>query len=129
MALYVTYCSKDKSREEEKIPAISRYSSARIEKIRELAEKRDQKFAILSGKYGILRPQQKIPFYDKLLGEEDLEEMVQKVEKQLEEMNSEQVIYFTKEVSGQRTPYFELIRRACENTETGFEKRRIKDIH
>ena len=125
MPLYVTYCSKDKSRDEERIPAISRYSSARIEKIRELAEKRDQKFAILSGKYGILQPQQKIPFYDKLLTDEDLGKTVPKVEKQLEELNPDQVVYFTKEVSGQRIAYFELIRRACESIGTEFEKRRI----
>lgn len=90
-----------------------------------LTREKEASFAILSGKYGLLRPEEEIPFYDKLLRPADVEQMVPKVEKQLKEIEPSCVIYFTRKVEGQRTAYFELIKTACDNSGINFEKRRI----
>lgn len=126
MALYVTYCSKEKSEEPETLPAISRYSSSRIQQIFEKSDTEGHQFAILSGKYGLIRPDKEIPYYDKLLKQQDLEQMIPKVRKQLQELQASKVVYFTKEVENQRIPYFKLLKEACQKEDIELEKKIIE---
>lgn len=66
------------------IPAIERYTSPRIAKSREFAESISADFFILSGKFGLLSPSEPIPWYDQLMSEDDVDEMSQRISKQLE---------------------------------------------
>lgn len=125
MALHVTYCSKDKDRTRKDLPAIERYDSDRIDRIHSYAEEKDEQFAILSGKYGLIRPQEEIPFYDQLLREKNIPDLITGVKNFLESRNVEKVIYYTKEVEGNRIPYFKLIKHACDNLEIEFEEKII----
>lgn len=125
MKLHVTYCSKDKDRTRKNLPAIKRYNSNRINEINALAQKQDEKFAILSAKYGLIMPQEEIPFYDELMREQHIPQLITGVKNFIKTKNVEKVIYHTKEVEGQRIPYFKLMKNACETLEIDFEKRMI----
>ncbi|WEL23700.1 DUF6884 domain-containing protein [Candidatus Nanohalovita haloferacivicina] len=126
MALYVTYCSKEKSSEEKEIPAICRYSSSRIQKIFEKSNTKGHHFAILSGKYGLIEPEKEIPYYDKLLMQDEVGKMIPKVRDQLQELQASKVVYFTKEIENQRIPYFKLVKKACQKENIEFEKKIIE---
>lgn len=62
--LYVTYCSSKKKPTKESIPAIERYNSDRIRWVYNLSLKDDADFAILSGVFGLVFHDEKIPYYD-----------------------------------------------------------------
>jgi len=126
MKLHATYCSKNKKKDEGKIPAEERYKSERIQKIFRTAKKKDEKFAILSGKYGLLKPGEKIPYYDKLLEKQDVEELISEVRKFLRQEKISEVVYHTKKVEGQRKPYFQLIKKSCERENIDFQIREIR---
>ncbi|WP_153550472.1 DUF6884 domain-containing protein [Candidatus Nanohalobium constans] len=125
MRLHITYCSKDKKTGKGEIPAIERYDSSRIREVKELADRKEKDFAILSGKYGLIPSEKPIPEYDKLLRKEDIERLLPEVKKFLKMKKPEKVIYHTKKVEGKRKPYFELIKESCKVEETDFEKRII----
>jgi hypothetical protein len=127
MTLHITYCSKDKDRTRKDLPAIERYDSDRIDKIKALAEKRDEDFAILSGKYGLIGPEEKIPFYDELLRERNIPQLITGVKNFLESHNVDKVIYHTRKVENERKPYFKLVKNACEGLNIELEKRIIED--
>ena len=127
MTLHITYCSKDKDRTRKDLPAIERYDSDRIDKIKALAEKRDEDFAILSGKYGLIGPEEKIPFYDELLRERNIPQLITGVRNFLESHNVDKVIYHTRKVENERKPYFKLVKNACEGLNIELEKRIIED--
>lgn len=127
MTLHMTYCSKDKDRTRKDLPAIERYDSDRIDKIKALAEKRDEDFAILSGKYGLIGPEEKIPFYDELLRERNIPQLITGVRNFLESHNVDKVIYHTRKVENERKPYFKLVKNACEGLNIELEKRIIED--
>ena len=127
MTLHITYCSKEKDRTRKDLPAIERYDSDRIDKIKALAEKRDEDFAILSGKYGLIGPEEKIPFYDELLRERNIPQLITGVKNFLESHNVDKVIYHTRKVENERKPYFKLVKNACEGLNIELEKRIIED--
>ena len=127
MTLHITYCSKDKDRTRKNLSAVDRYNSDRIDKVKKLAENNEAQFAILSGKYGLIDPYEEIPFYDELLREKDIPQLITGVKNFLESKNIERVIYHTKEVKGERRPYFKLLKNACDTLEIEFEKKVIED--
>ncbi|MFP4038279.1 MAG: DUF6884 domain-containing protein [Candidatus Nanohaloarchaea archaeon] len=127
MMLHVTYCSREKDRTRKNLPAIERYDSERIERIKALAEERDEDFAILSGKYGLIKAQEEIPFYDELLRQKDIPELINEVKNFLQSENIEKVVYHTEEVEGERRPYYKLIKNACDTLNIEIEKKFIQD--
>ena len=127
MTLHITYCSKEKDRTRKDLPSIQRYDSERIDKIKAYADQRNEKFAILSGKYGLIEPEEEIPFYDELLREKDIPHLVTGMKNFLESRNIEKVVYHTKEVENERRPYFKLLKNACDTLDLEFEKKVIED--
>lgn len=123
MKLHITYCSKEKDRTRKDLPAIERYKSKRIKHVKAITDEKDERFAILSGKYGLIDPDENIPFYDELMRERDITRLITDVGNFLESNNVNKVIYHTREVRGQRIPYFKLIKNACETLEIELEKR------
>ena len=107
------------------MPASERYNSDRIEEIKQQSKHRGEKFAILSGKYGLLTPEEKIPYYDKILTEDRVSELRPKIESQLDKMKHSGVIYHTRPVQGARRPYFKVIKEACRNQNAEFKKKLI----
>ena len=69
---------------------------------------------ILSGQFGLLSPDDPIPYYDHLLTEDELDEMVLIVTDQLEGAEATKITAYIKkgrEVEGW-APYYELLERA-----------------
>lgn len=126
MKLHITYCSKNKDRTRKDLPAIERYQSERIDKVKTLAEEKNEAFAILSGKYGLIKAQEEIPFYDELLRERNIPQLITGVKNFLKSNNIEKVIYHTKKVENERKPYFKLVKNACEGLNIELEKRIIE---
>ena len=126
MTLHITYCSKEKDRTRKDLPAIERYDSERINKVKALSEEENENFAILSGKYGLIEAQEEIPFYDELLRERNIPQLITGVKNFLKSNNVEKVIYHTKKVENERKPYFKLVKNACEGQNIELEKRIIE---
>ena len=74
--LVCTICCREKDRTDKLLPAIRRYKSERIKTVAGLARDAGLPLAILSGKYGLIDADQPIPYYDKLMGEGDLGEII-----------------------------------------------------
>lgn len=127
MTLHITYCSKEKDRTRKDLPAIQRYDSGRINKVKALAEEKEENFAILSGKYGLIGPEEEIPFYDELLRARNIPQLITGVKNFLEAKNVEKVLYHTRKVENERKPYFKLVKNACEGLDIELEKKIIED--
>jgi len=93
--LYVTYCSGKKDPKEGSIPAIERYDSDRIRWVYNLSLKDKADFAILSGVLGLLYPDEKIPYYDHKMNEDDVERIAKLIRWFLREEKYEKIVYFT----------------------------------
>ena len=57
MIVFCTYCSRQKSAEAGNVPAIRRYQSERIAKVHRVTQEVGVQFLILSGEFGLLRPE------------------------------------------------------------------------
>ena len=79
-------------------------------------------FYILSGKFGLLSPEQPIPKYDHLLASEDVPLLVERVCGQLQEFQISKIIYFTKPPGSNPSlwPYHDCLALACSRTTVPF---------
>ena len=93
--LYVTYCSGKKDEKEKSIPAIESYDSDRIRWVYNLSIRANVKFAILSGVLGLLYPDEKIPYYNHKMNEDDVERIAKLIKWFLKEKTYEKIVYFT----------------------------------
>lgn len=95
--------------------AVKRYISKRIRSVYEFSQYHDVGFRILSGKYGLLRPDDMIPWYDKKLEFSDIPHVKEIVKQQITEHNISEITFFSMdpEIYFDWKPYFELIRSAC----------------
>jgi len=115
MKIYCTTCCKEKVGTNEKISAIDLYLSGRINAIYKWSKKDNMEFRILSGKYGLLRPETKIEWYDKKLEMEDVPKIVPKIAQHLSENKIDEVVFFAKDLANFQDwkPYYEAIENAC----------------
>jgi hypothetical protein len=116
MLAYCTYCSAEKISSEKPLPAIELYKSERIAQVYNSAEKAGVKFAILSGKFGLVEPHQKIEYYDHLLQASEVENHAKLVAAQLREMKISELVFFTRPIEEDENigPYVDCVRMASE---------------
>ena len=116
MTVFCTYCSAKKDRSQGELPAIQRYRSLRIKSVYIAAMSLGLKFLILSGKYGILKPGDPIPYYDHLLQSSEVSEHSKKVADQLEARGVKDLIFFGGSLSDDENlkPYFDCIKIASQ---------------
>jgi hypothetical protein len=96
MEYYCTYCCKEKKYTDKKIKAIELYISERIKYVYNLSLKHQKKFIILSGKFGFLKPDNLIPYYDKLLQKNEVDRLVESLKNFIEENKISKLIFFHK---------------------------------
>lgn len=110
-----TYCSKHKSETPGHAPAIERYLDERIHKVCEAAKLLGLDFYILSGEYGLIPPDQPIPWYDRLLRPDEVERLAERMADQIRQYGVEGIIYLTNPVSedGRLVPYRAAMLAAC----------------
>lgn len=95
MKLVATYCAKTKTNTEEPTPAHERYLSKRITHARDSALSSCDKFAILSGRFGLIDGNEKIPYYDHLLKEDEIPSMVDRVAKILKSWGVSELTWYS----------------------------------
>lgn len=115
MTVFCTYCSKLKSHESGEIAAIQRYKSERIERVYQAACGLNLRFVILSGHFGLVRPEQRIPDYDHLLKCEEVPSLTRVVISQIHEYEIDGFVYFTKPLvsNPDLLPYHATLAAAC----------------
>lgn len=91
---YITHCCKQKNENIKLLNAIDRYLASYILYVNKMAKIEKKDFMIFSGKYGLLKPNQKIPYYDKLLTYDDFESLEPVVNKQIIEYNITKITFF-----------------------------------
>jgi len=112
---YCTYCSAPKRDTAGEIPAVERYQSERIARLAETARREGCPMWIVSGRYGLLEPNTPIPWYDKLLLDEDVEGLVSVCAESLERAGVKRLMYHTAslDLAPEVTAYLRLVRLAC----------------
>jgi len=120
--VFVTYCSRDKRDDEGDIFAIDRYISNRIMKVYESSKIVLADFMILSGEFGLLNKDDKIPYYDHLLVMEEVEDYIKKITGQILEKNIKKIIFFTESLEDDPNlkPYQISISKACKSLNVEF---------
>jgi hypothetical protein len=119
---FITYCSKNKDRSPTLLPALKRYRSIRIKRVKEAADLRDAAFYILSGEFGLLKAFDPIPYYDHLLQGHEVAQLSKRVARQLGQQQIGSVRFFVSPTRGsQVAAYGETIRRACKKTGIEFK--------
>jgi hypothetical protein len=114
---FVTYCSRDKDQSPESLPALRRYKSARIRRVKKLADLQGVGFYILSGEFGLLKPNDPIPDYDHLLLRSEIDEFATKVAGQLAGERLTKITFFVNAARSQQVePYEEAFAGACRLT-------------
>ena len=115
MNVYCTICCRKKNPNPNPMQAVERYISKRIRSVYEFSQYHDAGFRILSGKYGLLRPVDRIPWYDKKLEFSDIPQVKEIVKQQIIEQGITEITFFSMDPDTYLDwqPYFELIRSAC----------------
>lgn len=113
MRIVCTVCSRVKRTDEGLLPAYERYLGDHIKPVQEIAEKERVLFFILSGKYGLIPAEQKIPDYDYYLEEEKIHDLASLISDQIKERGITEIDYYG-ENKESRKPYNEAIREATD---------------
>jgi len=122
MELLCTTCSKRKRRTPGLLPARHRYLSKRIRYVLDLAERSGQPAAILSGRFGLLAPDDRIPWYDLALTADDVDTLVPQLIEQLQSRCARAVLFYARPRSTTGwEPYHEALELACGRIGIGFE--------
>lgn len=119
--LVCTICSKEKRKDKELLPTKNRYISERIDEVGRIAEKGEFQFVIFSGKYGLLNPDEKIPFYDHLLKIDEVKSLTKIVEKQLADINPTEITFYAEPREGNWEPYYIVLENATKSMGINFK--------
>ena len=92
-SLVCTICCREKDHSPGLLPASRRYLSDRIRRVYQLAREAGLGFVILSGRFGLISPDQPIPYYDQLLREDEAKEMSGRVADFLKKNEVKKIIF------------------------------------
>ena len=114
MEYLCTTCCKDKREDDGLLPASQRYISERIEFVSMESRKLGKPFIILSGKYGFIDSDHKIPWYDQALEPENVAEMLPMLTEQLLDKGVSKIIFYGKPRTTQGwEPYYDALEQSC----------------
>lgn len=98
MKILATYCSAEKDKRVDLLPAYQRYKSERILEIKSEAESRGLTFMIFSGYFGLIHFDQPLPNYDHLLRESQIDYHAKFVAVQIEENDITEIDFISRTV-------------------------------
>lgn len=129
MEIYCTICCKEKRTNKELIESNKRYISERIKTIYNKNKKDNIEFRILSGKFGLLKPEEKIPWYDHKLTMKEIPSLNKIVKQQLSSQKIDKVIFFARNPGKNPDwkPYLALIQNSCSNQKISLEIKYIEE--
>jgi tetratricopeptide (TPR) repeat protein len=119
MEIFCTYCSKEKDELIKYLPAIHRYKSKRIRKVNESAKLLGFPMYILSGLYGLISADRKIRYYDHLLLNKEVDDLVnKKIVNRIVKNKIEKIYFFRNSSDPKIKPYIRAISKACNLSKT-----------
>ncbi len=126
--MFCTYCAARKNRSRRRIPAIRRYLSPRIGEVYRKSQDNGAGFAILSGRFGLLGPYQKIPHYDHLLKKDEIAKILPQMVNYINRKGYHSVSFFHEPLKRNTKvrPYCEAIKKACRLTQSRLRMVEIK---
>ena len=114
MEYICTTCCKDKKKDDGLLPAIQRYISKRITFVFNQSQQLQTPLIILSGKYGLIGSDDKIPWYDQKLTPEDVDALVPVLTQQLQEQAISSIIFYGRpRTTPGWEPYYDALEQAC----------------
>ena len=113
MRVAVTICSRQKNEDVELLPACRRYTGEHIANTEKIAQELGLPFFILSGKYGLLPADEKIPNYDYHLETSTIDDLAEVMEEQLRKFNVNEIEFYT-EGKESWIPYETALKKAAE---------------
>jgi hypothetical protein len=114
MEFLCTICCKDKRADPGLLPAIDRYLSERIAFVHRESQRLGKPMLILSGKYGLLKPEEPIPWYDQKLEMEAVPGLVPVIAAQLAQYGVTRITFYCHPRTDPNWhPYIETLERAC----------------
>lgn len=125
--LHLTVCSREKKHTDEQLPAIERYTDERIKKVM-LGVAPHEDFRILSGKFGLLKAEDPIPYYDHLLQLNETDQLNVSVIAALKRLNPSKIIFHTYSLQSDPNlhPYHLLLEKATKECGIALEFRMLK---
>jgi len=91
---FITHCCRRKSRKKGLLPAGERYLAGYINEVLKLSKSQGAGFLILSGEFGFLKENAKIPYYDKLLTYPDFDSLNRVVDRQYKKYRFKKAVFF-----------------------------------
>ncbi len=126
MEYVCTICAKRKRRTAGPLPAIDRYLNRRIRWVYTQSRRLARPMFILSGRFGLLAPDDRIPWYDHALTEADVTRLLPRVVQQLAAADATSLVFFARPRSTPGwKPYYELLERACRTRAIPLRVRRL----
>ncbi|MFH1407884.1 MAG: hypothetical protein ABIG91_02505 [Patescibacteria group bacterium] len=115
MNYILTTCCKDKDTSKGLMPAIKRYLNPRIGYVYGISKSRGIPMLIFSGKFGILKPEEKIPYYDLRLEKGMVFDMTNKVINQLKTYKIDEICFYGLDENKHPDwqPYYSVIEKVC----------------
>lgn len=125
MKVYCTYCSRKKDEAPGLLPAIKRYMGGIIKDVHAKAIIENVELFILSGRFGFIHCEAKIPWYNQRLKDDQVPKLVEKLRWQLTNYEISELTYYTElpEDHLLLKPYNKAIEQACRENDIKFEKR------
>ena len=109
-----TTCCKQKRRDKQLLPAIERYVSRRIRLVLTESRRHHKPLLILSGRFGLLEPDERIPWYDQALLPEAVDALVPKVADQLVTRRASALLFYARPSKTRGwQPYYDVLEKAC----------------
>lgn len=109
----VAYCAAEKRPDPGLLPAIERYASDRIRAGERRAADEGAVFLILSGRFGLLAPDDPIPWYDHRLAADEADAMAAVVAEGLRARGVESAVFLADEARPDLAPYVRAMREGC----------------
>ncbi|MFH1956897.1 MAG: hypothetical protein ABIJ15_00285 [bacterium] len=91
---FITHCCRRKSRKKGLLPARQRYLAGYIDDVLKFSKSQGAGFLILSGEFGFLKENAKIPYYDKLLTYSDFEALNKVADRQYKKYKFRKAVFF-----------------------------------
>lgn len=115
MHILLTTCCKEKDPAPGNLPAMKRYVSKRISDVYDESIKQNIPMRIFSGVYGLLKPDDLIPFYDHPLSLSEVSLLLPLALEQMQKDFVSQITFYTqpRQTPGWE-PYFQVIEQACQ---------------
>ncbi len=111
-----TTCCKRKRRDEGSLPAMQRYLSGRIRFVHGESLRLAVPLLLLSGRFGLLKPDDRIPWYDERLSYDKAHKLVPFIANQLNEYGVTAIAFYARpRLTSGWGPYYDVLERACQS--------------